>query len=110
MSAVLGELASLISIFLFLQLMSQVNRGTALTDGIDLIVTYLGGAYVAIVMWLYGLKKFCTDIQFWLGFRPTRFWTISWALLPVALFVSIKYQLVHFKRLCTLRDILSART
>ncbi|KAF9421954.1 hypothetical protein HW555_002174 [Spodoptera exigua] len=56
------------------------------TLGVDLVNTYLGGAYVAIVMWLYGLKKFCTDIQFLLGFRPTRFWTISWAILPAALF------------------------
>ncbi|XP_035439849.1 uncharacterized protein LOC118269047 isoform X3 [Spodoptera frugiperda] len=70
------------------------------TLGIDLVDTYLGGAYVAIVMWLYGLKKFCTDIQFLLGFRPTRFWTISWALLPAALFCCTArnvYNLVQMK-------------
>ncbi|XP_021193080.2 uncharacterized protein LOC110378230 isoform X4 [Helicoverpa armigera] len=70
-----------------LALMTTIHRARAFTAGLDVLVPYLGGAYVAIVMWLYGLKKFCTDVQFWLGFRPTRFWTITWAILPVALFL-----------------------
>ncbi|XP_047041182.1 uncharacterized protein LOC124645420 isoform X2 [Helicoverpa zea] len=68
-------------------LMTTMHRARAFTAGLDVLVPYLGGAYVAIVMWLYGLKKFCTDVQFWLGFRPTRFWTITWAIVPVALFL-----------------------
>ncbi|XP_047041181.1 sodium-dependent nutrient amino acid transporter 1-like isoform X1 [Helicoverpa zea] len=70
-----------------LALMTTMHRARAFTAGLDVLVPYLGGAYVAIVMWLYGLKKFCTDVQFWLGFRPTRFWTITWAIVPVALFL-----------------------
>uniref|UniRef100_A0A2H1VGS9 SFRICE_000353 n=1 Tax=Spodoptera frugiperda TaxID=7108 RepID=A0A2H1VGS9_SPOFR len=81
-----------------LAIVTSLHR--SFTLGIDLVDTYLGGAYVAIVMWLYGLKKFCTDIQFLLGFRPTRFWTISWALLPAALFCCTArnvYNLVQMK-------------
>lgn len=69
--------------------MTQIQRSKALTAGVEVAALYLGSVYVAVVMWMYGLKKFCTDIQFWLGFRPTRFWKISWVFLPVVLFVSI---------------------
>ncbi|CAD0194058.1 unnamed protein product [Chrysodeixis includens] len=76
-------------------LISQVHAANTLTHGIDIMMAYLGGFFVAIVMWLYGLEKFATDIQFWLAFRPTRFWTISWALLPVALFALTIAKLVE---------------
>lgn len=80
--------------------MTQIHGTMALTAGIDIAASYLGSVYVAVVMWLYGLKKFCTDIHFWLGFKPTRFWTISWALLPVVLFVSIKKVTAIMYQLC----------
>ncbi|KAJ8737816.1 hypothetical protein PYW08_000411 [Mythimna loreyi] len=67
-------------------LMTEIHRAQSLTSGIDVAVLYLGGVYVAVVMWIYGLKRFCTDIQFWLNFRPTLFWKISWTLLPIPLF------------------------
>lgn len=49
---------------------------------------YLGGFKVAVVMWLYGIEKFSTDIQFLLGFKPTQFWTTCWAMHPILTFVS----------------------
>ncbi|XP_026735549.1 sodium-dependent dopamine transporter-like isoform X2 [Trichoplusia ni] len=82
-------------------MMSNLSQKKVLTFGIDMMATYLGGLFVAIVMWLYGLGRFATDIQYWLAFRPTRFWTISWALLPVALFAMT---IASFVEILTLED------
>ncbi|KAJ8736989.1 hypothetical protein PYW07_000260 [Mythimna separata] len=82
-----------------LALMTEIHRTQSVTAGLDIAVLYLGGLYAAVVMWIYGLKKFCTDIQFWLNFRPTLFWKISWTLLPVALFsfaIRRVYLLAHW--------------
>ncbi|CAH0402143.1 unnamed protein product [Chilo suppressalis] len=54
--------------------------------GLNVTVLYLGGFKVAIVMWIYGVQRFSTDIRFWLGFNPTKFWRICWSFMPVVLF------------------------
>lgn len=70
---------------------------TGIIQGINLTVLYLGGVKVAIVMWLYGIERFCTDVQFSLGFRPTQFWTTSWSLLPILTLVSCLQPLLYFR-------------
>lgn len=60
-----------------------------LSTGVDLIIFYLGGFKAALVMWVYGVQRFSTDIHFWLGFKPTRYWTICWMILPIMLMVSL---------------------
>ncbi|CAK1588587.1 unnamed protein product [Parnassius mnemosyne] len=67
--------------------------------GMNLTVLYLGGFKVAVIMWLYGVDKFSTDVQFSLGFKPTRFWTVCWVLFPILTFIFIIqkiYILVNF--------------
>ncbi|XP_013149354.1 PREDICTED: sodium-dependent nutrient amino acid transporter 1-like [Papilio polytes] len=64
-----------------------------LIQGINLTVLYLGGFKVAVVMWLYGIEKFSTDIQFLLGFKPTQFWTTCWAMHPILTFFFIVHKL-----------------
>ncbi|XP_063394001.1 uncharacterized protein LOC134679086 [Cydia fagiglandana] len=59
-----------------------------LISGLSLTVLYLGGLRMAIIMWIYGVKRFSTDINFWLGFSPTKFWTVCWSVLPAILWVS----------------------
>ncbi|KAJ0184118.1 hypothetical protein K1T71_000541 [Dendrolimus kikuchii] len=65
--------------------MTTSKRVRGLAAGLHIIVLYLGGFKVAIVMWIYGVQRFSTDIQFWLGFKPTNFWVLSWMILPIVL-------------------------
>ncbi|XP_068623429.1 sodium-dependent nutrient amino acid transporter 1-like [Battus philenor] len=65
------------------------NKITGLLQGMNLIVLYLGGFKVAVVMWIYGVGKFSTDIQFSLGFKPTQFWTTCWMVHPILTLVFI---------------------
>ncbi|CAH2103953.1 unnamed protein product [Euphydryas editha] len=51
--------------------------------GLNTCSLYFGGIKVAIVMWLYGVQTFSTDIHFWLGFKPTQFWKCIWGMLPI---------------------------
>ncbi|XP_032527279.1 sodium- and chloride-dependent glycine transporter 1-like isoform X2 [Danaus plexippus] len=53
--------------------------------GLNTCTLSLGAIKVAIVMWVYGVQKFSTDIQFWLGFEPTSFWQNLWTVLPLFL-------------------------
>lgn len=65
-----------------------INKLKGLIIGQKLSSFYLGGFRALIIMWMYGMKKFSTDIHFWLGFRPTVYWRTVWILLPVTLCVS----------------------
>ncbi|KPJ00615.1 hypothetical protein RR46_07205 [Papilio xuthus] len=66
--------------------MLSKHKLIGLIQGINFTVLYLGGFKVAIVMWLYGIGKLSTDIQFSLGFKPTQFWTTCWAMHPILTF------------------------
>ncbi|XP_026333819.1 sodium-dependent nutrient amino acid transporter 1-like [Hyposmocoma kahamanoa] len=57
-------------------------------NGLNITMVYLGAIRVAIIMYMYGMKKFCTDIQFWLNFKPTKYWRACWMLMPIILIVS----------------------
>ncbi|XP_045531287.1 sodium-dependent dopamine transporter-like [Pieris brassicae] len=59
-----------------------INKLNGLMMGQKLSSLYLGGLKALIVMWMYGVKKFSADIQFWLGFKPTLYWRTVWMLLP----------------------------
>ncbi|CAK1554868.1 unnamed protein product [Leptosia nina] len=67
-----------------------INKLNGLIIGHKLSTFYLGGFKVLIVMWVYGVKKFSTDIQFLLGFKPTVYWRTVWMLLPVVLACILK--------------------
>ena len=39
--------------------------------------------------WIYGVNRFCNDLQYMLGFRPNIFWRACWvAVAPMLLAVS----------------------
>ncbi|CAH0716017.1 unnamed protein product, partial [Brenthis ino] len=63
------------------------NKMMVMVYGLNTCTLCLGALKVAIVMWIYGVKRFSTDIHFWLGFKPTPFWKYIWMALPV--FISV---------------------
>ncbi|XP_039763837.1 uncharacterized protein LOC120636426 [Pararge aegeria] len=70
------------------------QRRLGVLSGLNTCTLYLGGFKVAIVMWVYGVQRFATDVQFWLGFKPTRFWTFLWVTLPVFIFILLVNKVV----------------
>jgi solute carrier family 6 (neurotransmitter transporter, glycine) member 5/9 len=62
---------------------------------IDLMDTFGGGTGVFLVaifemlgiMWVYGVRNVARDFQFMLGFQPSWYWKICWALSPFLLSV-----------------------
>ncbi|CAH4038484.1 unnamed protein product [Pieris brassicae] len=66
-----------------------INKLNGLMMGQKLSSLYLGGLKALIVMWMYGVKKFSADIQFWLGFKPTLYWRTVWMLLPATFCVRV---------------------
>ena len=44
------------------------------------------------VFWLYGVSRFCDDVELMLGFRPSIFWRTCWKFIsPAFLLVSLKF-------------------
>ncbi|XP_026757743.2 sodium-dependent dopamine transporter-like [Galleria mellonella] len=88
--------------------MSSSSRLLGLIYGLNVTVLYLGGFKVAVVMWVYGVRRFSTDVHFWLGFKPTKFWTICWMLLPIVLFVLVLYRLYKLTQMDDLSQSITA--
>ncbi|XP_075991403.1 sodium-dependent proline transporter-like [Anticarsia gemmatalis] len=63
-------------------------------QGLYLTALYLSALRTTIIMWVYGVKKFSTDIHFWLGFHPTKFWTLSWMALPIVFIGFMIYRIL----------------
>ncbi|XP_045458546.1 uncharacterized protein LOC123668898 [Melitaea cinxia] len=78
-------------------LTKQKMRG--IMYGLNTCSLYFGGVKVAIVMWLYGVQTFSTDIHFWLGFKPTQFWKCIWAMLPVVIMTILCINIISIKNL-----------
>ncbi|XP_053624009.1 sodium-dependent serotonin transporter-like isoform X2 [Plodia interpunctella] len=74
------------------------NELTGLKIGLCIAVLYLGGVKVALVMWIYGVNRFSTDIHYWLGFKPTKFWRFCWSVLPIVLFGLCFYRVVNLTK------------
>ncbi|CAB3226009.1 unnamed protein product [Arctia plantaginis] len=86
----------------------QLAAGEGGIIGLDILVLYLSAFRVAIIMWLYGVKKFATDINFWLGFYPAKFWSYSWGLLPFMLtaFLINKVSLLVLPLTTQIKDVI----
>ncbi|CAH2103952.1 unnamed protein product [Euphydryas editha] len=67
--------------------------------GLNTCSLYFGGIKVAIVMWLYGVQTFSTDIHFWLGFKPTQFWKCIWGMLPIFILTIMCINIISIKNL-----------
>ncbi|XP_037300050.1 sodium-dependent nutrient amino acid transporter 1 isoform X1 [Manduca sexta] len=88
--------------------MTTIGRVKGLIYGLNVVVLYLGGFKVAIVMWVYGVQRFSTDIHFWLGFKPTKFWAICWMLLPIVLLIFFINRVYSITQMTDLKQILVA--
>ncbi|XP_067126214.1 sodium- and chloride-dependent glycine transporter 2-like isoform X2 [Centruroides vittatus] len=73
---------------------------------LNLMDTYGGGYSVLVIavfellalMWGYGVRRFCSDLEFMLGFRPNYFWQICWAVVaPLVLAFIFIYSLTEHK-------------
>lgn len=62
------------------------------------LVDHYGGTFLifalailqlAGVFWVYGLEKFCWDIEFMLNWKVTRFWRYSWSVVTPGLLIII---------------------
>merc|ERR1712038_1399366 len=59
----------------------------------DIMDTYGGGLGVmwvaifetAVLMWIYGVKRFADDITFMLNYNVNIFWTFCWSITPLIL-------------------------
>ncbi|KAJ1524970.1 hypothetical protein ONE63_009822 [Megalurothrips usitatus] len=75
---------------------------------LTLMDVYGGGIavlFIAIVeccslVWIYGLRRLCSDLEFMLGYKPGFYWRITWGFFaPVILTVIFVYSLVDYKPL-----------
>lgn len=62
------------------------------------LVDHYGGTFLifaltilqlAGVIWVYGLEKFCWDVEFMLNWKVTRFWRFSWSIITPGLLIII---------------------
>lgn len=58
------------------------------------LVDYYGASFIAFVLaiaelyticYIYGVDRFCKDIEFMLGFRPSIFWRVCWKFVTPGL-------------------------
>jgi len=48
------------------------------------------------VFWLYGVSRFCDDVELMLGFKPSIFWRVCWQFIsPAVLLVIIIFSLIN---------------
>ena len=57
--------------------------------GASFIVFVLAIAEIVAVVWIYGIKRFCKDVEFMLGRYPGFYWRFCWAVVTPLLLISI---------------------
>lgn len=59
---------------------------------------FYGASFVALILaivelltvsWIYGVDRFCKDIEFMLGRKTGIYWRISWGLITPAIMIAI---------------------
>ncbi|KAA0194671.1 hypothetical protein HAZT_HAZT001110 [Hyalella azteca] len=73
------------------------------------LVDYYGGGFIIFILavlevvavqWVYGLKRFCMDIEFMLERKTGLYWKICWAgIIPISLIIIFIYTLAVAKPL-----------
>ncbi|XP_053624717.1 sodium-dependent serotonin transporter-like [Plodia interpunctella] len=87
---------------------SSYSQAGGLEYGVYMTVLYLGGIKTGLIMWIYGVKKFSTDIHFWLGFKPTKFWTFCWSVLPIVLIGLCLYRVARLNEIENVTNMIVA--
>ncbi|XP_021941902.1 sodium-dependent nutrient amino acid transporter 1-like [Zootermopsis nevadensis] len=68
--------------------------------GGGIAVLFIAIAECISLLWIYGLRNVCDDVQFMLGKKPNVYWRITWSFFaPVILSVIFIMSLVKFKPL-----------
>ncbi|XP_055383393.1 sodium-dependent nutrient amino acid transporter 1 [Condylostylus longicornis] len=73
------------------------------------LVDFYGASFVALILaigeliavaWIYGVKRFCNDIQFMMCVKTGIYWRICWGLITPCLMISVLiYTLIDFELL-----------
>lgn len=49
--------------------------------GVQIVAYVFAIAELIAVFYVYGLNRFCRDIEFMLGFRPSIYWRACWKVI-----------------------------
>ncbi|XP_065073599.1 sodium-dependent nutrient amino acid transporter 1 isoform X2 [Ochlerotatus camptorhynchus] len=73
------------------------------------LVDHFGASFIALVLaiaelitigWIYGVDRFCKDVEFMLGIRPNLYWRLCWKwITPLLMSVILVYNLVTLEPL-----------
>ena len=63
--------------------------------GASFVVFVLGIAELITIGWIYGVTRFCKDIEFMLGFRPNIYWRLCWRYIVTINVCILKKQLTN---------------
>lgn len=64
--------------------------------GVGIAGLFFGILQTVGIMWIYGMKNFCDDVEFMLERRVGIFWKLTWSFItPAMLFVSTSNHVVH---------------
>lgn len=73
------------------------------------LVDFFGGTFVVFVLaiaeligffWIYGLERFCDDVEFMLDRRPSFYWKLCWGIItPVLMIVIFIYSIITMETL-----------
>ncbi len=66
--------------------------------GVGTAIFFYGIAQTVAIFWIYGLKRFCSDVKFMIDKTVGIFWKVTWVFTaPVALIV------IHFSSIFKLQ-------
>ncbi|KAK3916117.1 Sodium- and chloride-dependent glycine transporter 2 [Frankliniella fusca] len=68
--------------------------------GGGLAVLFIAICECCSLVWIYGLRRLCSDLEFMLGYKPGLYWRVTWGFFaPIILTVIFVYSLVDYKPL-----------
>ncbi|XP_077293803.1 sodium-dependent nutrient amino acid transporter 1-like [Arctopsyche grandis] len=68
--------------------------------GATFVVYILGIGQIIAVSWIYGIRRFCNDIEFMLKMKVSIYWRLCWSVLtPMILIVILTYSLITLEKI-----------
>ncbi|XP_067628133.1 sodium-dependent nutrient amino acid transporter 1 [Eurosta solidaginis] len=68
--------------------------------GCSFIALFLAIGEILTISWIYGVKRFCKDIEFMCGIKTGLYWRVCWAIFtPGLMFLVLVYTLINYKPL-----------
>ncbi|XP_053966359.1 sodium-dependent nutrient amino acid transporter 1 isoform X1 [Anastrepha ludens] len=68
--------------------------------GCSFIALFLAIGEIFTISWIYGVKRFCKDIEFMCNIKTGLYWRICWAICtPGLMFLVLIYTLINYKPL-----------